>query len=349
VGEFTARISDKSPGGLPKVLKEKYKMYTPKIPRDIYLQIQSFFYDIADEMQDAEAYIELYWDTKETKYVIHVPKQIVSKGSVRYDKDSDLFLHDFERYIAVMQIHSHNTMNAFFSSVDDADEKETKFYGVFGKIKDPEPEFKCRFVVLGEKLNIQANTIFDMAPVKVEYPLEWRDNVKKVGESTGLSHLDQTSNWQNFQSGKSTRNESASYPDGLPPYVHEFMGGQTWDGGVSDDGPQDDYSDYPGAGTSFSPAEEAYWDSVAASRAKREAKEKEVQQTIGKFRKHGSPKIEGIKDCILDLKAFDKLEDRDMVMEEFVKHIDHPDLDSLCEHLEAYGYGRKVAERLRKG
>lgn len=185
VGEFTARISDKSPGTLPKVLKEKYKMYTPKIPRDIYLQIRSFFYDIADDMQDAEAYVELYWDTVDNKYIIHVPKQIVSKGSVRYDKEEDLFLKDFDRYIAVMQIHSHNTMEAFFSGVDDADEKETRFYGVFGRIKDPEPTFKCRFVVMSERLNIQADTIFDMAPAKVEYPAEWKDNVKKLGRQLG--------------------------------------------------------------------------------------------------------------------------------------------------------------------
>ena len=33
-----------------------------------------------------------------------------------------------------MDIHSHNTMGAFWSGTDNADEKETRLFGVLGKI-----------------------------------------------------------------------------------------------------------------------------------------------------------------------------------------------------------------------
>jgi len=188
IGEFTAKIDDEGidDGGL--FMKEKWVFYLPKLPTAIFEQIQSFFYDIADKMGNAEAYVQVYWDVREKKYVVHVPVQKVSGGSVQYDKESELYIQDFDRYILVLEIHSHNTMGAFFSTIDDSDEKETRFYGVVGKIKDPTPEYRFRFVVGEKKLSIDPEHLFEYQ--KTGYPAEWKENVKAFGEKTGVDSLD---------------------------------------------------------------------------------------------------------------------------------------------------------------
>ena len=191
IGEFTAKVSDSDIEGLPDLQRNEYRMFVPKVPSSIYYQIQSFFIDIADQMNNAEAFVQVFYDTQEEKYVCHVPQQKVAGASVRYDAEETLSVKDPDRYIFVLEIHSHNTMDAFFSGVDDADEKETRFYGVFGKIKDPVPKFLLRFVVNESKPAVKPEQVFDFS-ARNAYPDEWKENVKSLGESTDVAHLDQS-------------------------------------------------------------------------------------------------------------------------------------------------------------
>ncbi len=197
IGEFTARMKDKTVPGLPKLRTEQYKMTVPRVPAEIYHQIKAFFLDIADEMGNAEAYIQVYYDLEEKKYVSFVPKQVVSGASVRYDNEENLSTKNVDRYIFVLEIHSHNTMSAFFSGTDNADEKETRFYGVFGKIKDTTPEFKLRFIVHEQALIVRAEDVFDFGN-SVTYPQEWKDNVKKTAQETGAASLNHSNWWGNY-------------------------------------------------------------------------------------------------------------------------------------------------------
>lgn len=65
-----------------------------------------------------------------------------SKQAIEYDfTDVALCVSDV---ISVMEIHSHNTMPAYFSSVDDKDEKYPGIYGVIGNLDTVEPTMKFR-------------------------------------------------------------------------------------------------------------------------------------------------------------------------------------------------------------
>lgn len=64
------------------------------------------------------------------KYFYYVPHQTVTFASVNFFRNPQLEYN--ERYILVADIHSHGTIDAFFSLVDNADELGTRLFAVFG-------------------------------------------------------------------------------------------------------------------------------------------------------------------------------------------------------------------------
>jgi hypothetical protein len=162
-------------------------------------------------MGEAEAFCQVYYDTKEKEYVVHVPEQTVSKASVNYDATKNLSEVDSERYIFVYEVHSHNTMGAFWSGTDNADEKDTRFYGVLGNLDKETIGEKYRYMIMGKEVEVKKEHIFDFtenlavdkdellklieeqenltiddleqfmyAEEEVEYPKTWIDNIKKA-------------------------------------------------------------------------------------------------------------------------------------------------------------------------
>lgn len=221
IGNFYSKMRELDRPGLPvEIGNNIVKLKVPKIPSLIYHQIVAFFKDIADEMGNAEAFIQVYYDTQESKYVCHVPEQTVSSTSVRYDATKNLSEIDRDRYIFVFEIHSHNTMGAFFSGTDNADEKETRFYGVLGKIKSETIEEKYRYLVMGKEFLLTKEDIFDftgeevitkqtlmnfvsnqgtdiskediyklLSGNSVSYPKKWKKNVKKPVYTGGSGYV----------------------------------------------------------------------------------------------------------------------------------------------------------------
>ena len=101
----------------------------PKIPYSILSEIIAFFKTFVTEKSENEAMANIYWSFEEEKYRVHVPKQTVTKASV----DTNLPDIDEEKFLLVMEVHSHNTMGALFSRTDDKDEIATRLYTVMGK------------------------------------------------------------------------------------------------------------------------------------------------------------------------------------------------------------------------
>lgn len=62
---------------------------------------------------------------------------------------------------SVIDLHSHATMGAFFSSTDDADERGFRVYCVVGKVDTDAPEILSRVGVYGHHILIPAETIFE--------------------------------------------------------------------------------------------------------------------------------------------------------------------------------------------
>lgn len=163
-GYYGVKKTDTGIPTLPKTeLPEAFFELTyGKIPNTILEQIVAFFRDIMKRYNNAEAFIQVYWDKQESKYIINVPKQKISGAAVHYDALENLNTKEPERYVFVYECHSHNTMGAFWSGTDNADEKELRIYGVFGQLnKEP---YAClhRFFVGEEQVDLELDHVFDL-------------------------------------------------------------------------------------------------------------------------------------------------------------------------------------------
>ena len=116
-------------------IRAEFKMALPKIPAHIFSKIMGFFKSISDELH-YEVLVHILYDTEEKEYIIKVPKQRISHAAVNSEADEPYP----ERYIHVMDIHSHNTMPAVFSETDNDDEKETRLYAVAADLTEPFPK-----------------------------------------------------------------------------------------------------------------------------------------------------------------------------------------------------------------
>ena len=146
----------------------------PLIPGTLLLQIIAFFRYFTLNGTNSEALLNIYWDKSNSEYIIDAPEQIVSEASVN-SRISDEYA-DEQRYIHYMDIHSHNTMRAFFSAVDNADEKATRLYAVVGELNKSMPDIKVRISNGGKFLEIEPGEVFES--IGESFPDEWKEAVK---------------------------------------------------------------------------------------------------------------------------------------------------------------------------
>lgn len=175
IGKF---ITPTSGDNMLSEVKPGFTSGLPLIPSDLMIKIFAFFRHFVNEYSESEALLNIYWDRKERRYVAHAPEQTATKVSVDAKID-DRFMSD--RYIHYMDIHSHNTMRAFFSTIDDRDEKATRLYTVIGKLNEHNPEIKTRISNGGKFLSIDPAQVFEIADLS--FPKEWEDNVSFKGSS----------------------------------------------------------------------------------------------------------------------------------------------------------------------
>jgi hypothetical protein len=109
--------------------------------------------------------------------VVDAPEQYVTKISVESRISED---YDNSRYIHYMDIHSHNSMKAFFSSIDDNDEKATRLYTVIGELYKFMPDIKTRFSNGGKFWTIDPGEVFEPVGAGAEkpFPDKWTEKVR---------------------------------------------------------------------------------------------------------------------------------------------------------------------------
>jgi PRTRC genetic system protein A len=103
-----------------------------------------------------EAMYQFHYSGDQTRAVTRTwrcssPAQTATPTALRFDDDG----------LAVVDLHSHNSMAAFFSDTDDADEQGLRFYCVIGRIDTDIPEIRCRVGVYGHFMDVPADMIFD--------------------------------------------------------------------------------------------------------------------------------------------------------------------------------------------
>ena len=150
----------------------------PRIPIKLLMQVMAFFRHFVQSGPDYEALVNIYWDRETQAFTADVPEQVVTGVSVD-SRISGEFTDD--RYIHYMDIHSHNTMEAFFSPVDDHDERATRLYAVVGRLDKAVPDLKVRISNGGKFLDIDPVLVFE--PAGTEFPDEWKGHVNVSPQS----------------------------------------------------------------------------------------------------------------------------------------------------------------------
>lgn len=156
-------------------IRADFKMALPKIPAHIFSKVMGFFKSISDELH-YEVLVHILYDTEEKEYIIKVPKQRISEASVNSETDEPYP----DRYIHVMDFHSHNTMPAVFSGTDNADEKETRLYAVAGRFNRTFPEITVRAGCAGKFIPLNPEDVFE-GDFFGSYPEEWKENIRHWG------------------------------------------------------------------------------------------------------------------------------------------------------------------------
>jgi PRTRC genetic system protein A len=143
-----------------------FTLELPKPPVGLLSGVATFFRKIMRTMSNCEVMVQIYWCISEEKYKIYVPVQRVSGAAISFDHSTDL-QNNPDMYW-VFDIHSHNTMGAFFSGTDSADEKSTRVFGVLGKLNQTEFASVWRAGVNGKFVAQTKEDVWDM-----ERTAEW--------------------------------------------------------------------------------------------------------------------------------------------------------------------------------
>ncbi len=104
----------------------------------------------------------LVWITRDQ--MVLAPKQKASQGMV---KAVDNFHPALENVL--FDVHSHNTMDAYFSSQDDRDESRGfRVYIVIGRVGTKKPQIKARIGAFGHFMNVPIETVAEL-PERINF------------------------------------------------------------------------------------------------------------------------------------------------------------------------------------
>lgn len=155
-GTFITLEEKIAKGGNPISLSFIRKL--PKIPGSILDDILTYF----REDLTKEAMVRLVYHKKEKRYDFYKAGGNRNKAYMEYEFDAgeEYFSPDV---LQVMEIHSHNTMPAFFSKIDDEDEKGYPgVFGVMGNIDRPTPSVSFRAGNKGIFTNVPLAELFEV-------------------------------------------------------------------------------------------------------------------------------------------------------------------------------------------
>lgn len=107
-----------------------------------------------------EVLFHLLYDTSECEWTLVTPEQIQTATSVKPVDDSPASSYAQ----AVIEVHSHHRMPAFFSEHDDRDEQGFRLYGVIGDLnrEGQYPSLRLRVGVYGSFYEVPADWVFEM-------------------------------------------------------------------------------------------------------------------------------------------------------------------------------------------
>jgi hypothetical protein len=126
------------------------RMHIPPIPGPTFAKTVSFFREVYKEYY-GESIVLIFFNEETEKYKMFPPSQKVTAGSLEYNRGITI-----EGWTMIGTIHSHGSMSAFHSGVDDDDEKT--FDGLHitvGNVKDEEVSISASIVSNGHRFMIE--------------------------------------------------------------------------------------------------------------------------------------------------------------------------------------------------
>lgn len=226
IGIFKYQIEDLEFPGLPNKVIPEFQFLLPKIPAKIFLQIISFFRDIYDKYNGAEAHIYIYYDHVKNRYFSICMDQEVSGASakVKVPEKISIALDENPRFSLVLDLHSHAMMGAFFSGQDDRDDQSLRLHGTLGKIKDIPPAFVLRAGLVnkyGKGTEIEPELLIEsykeLDYTYTRYPACWMNRVNKYTIQT-IEHL------RHFKKERINQDrwDRCRYKEDFTPYHYDF-------------------------------------------------------------------------------------------------------------------------------
>lgn len=156
--------------GLPE-MEEGVELLIPKIPFRKMAEILSWYRDI-NTKDKTEASVLFFWNDKdvilpnlpglsaEGKLVTYCPVQKNSAALSDFTQDENVVWLR-QNLSLLLETHSHNSMSAFFSGTDDANENMNQFYAVWGTVESEEPQFAFRWVCGDKKVECDPDLLID--------------------------------------------------------------------------------------------------------------------------------------------------------------------------------------------
>lgn len=130
LGQFVARIEADA------TICEGFYPSVPPAPAGLLARTVRIFQD----RPHTEALVSVVYDSQAGTYDLVWQSDDAGPGHVSYTP-----LPEDDRYLVLAEIHSHHTMEAFFSRTDDRAEATPKCYGVIGNVDRERPTALFRF------------------------------------------------------------------------------------------------------------------------------------------------------------------------------------------------------------
>ena len=134
-----------------------------KIPKELFQEVLTSFYGVYKKYhKEASAQIWRYRDG-DRKYFVVYPEQSISGASVSFKNDTEQMSKLRETADRVVDCHSHHSMGAFWSGVDDNDEQTADcFRMVMGSMASDSAKYLLRVKFESIYRNFSATELFDM-------------------------------------------------------------------------------------------------------------------------------------------------------------------------------------------
>ena len=226
--EFTDEIS-----GIP-AMEPGVDLVIPKIPMKHLVDALSFYRDV-NTKDRAEASVLFFWNTHDKvlpeltglsndgKLVIYCPKQENSAALSNFTADENVkWLRD--NLSLLLETHSHNTMDAFFSGTDDANENMTQFYGVWGRVTSKEPAFAFRYVVGNSKIECSPDMLIDWPTVEETQTIVTKRQLRVTGDSSLIDLEIEDGVSENEKEEVVVKHHAIKGPFKMTEYPEDWMG-----------------------------------------------------------------------------------------------------------------------------